>query len=36
MVDEIYRDMKKQNEEEKNGKLFTLVNELTKRHEILD
>ncbi len=36
MVDGIYRDMKKQNEDEKLGKVFTLLNDLTRRHETLD
>ena len=36
MVDGVYRDMKKQNDDEKMGKLFTLVNELTRRHEGLE
>ena len=36
MVDGIYRDIKKQNDDERTGKLFSLVNEVTRRHEALE
>jgi hypothetical protein len=36
MIDGVYRDMRKQNDEERFGRLMNMINELTRRHETLD